>query len=534
MSLERILVLDDEPLIQKVLDELFKRKKFTVTIASSIAQAEAVLAKETFDLIMLDVRLPDGDGQQFLERVSTLPDRPLVVMMTGHGTIESAVSCMRAGAFDYLIKPFSPGQIEIILKKADSYRQLVKVNRYFSEQDGGEGDLLGKGPAMQRLRQLVDRVAPTDATVLITGENGTGKEMIARELYRHSPRRNEPYIKINCAALSENLIESELFGHEKGSFTGATDRREGRFELANRGTLLLDEVSEIPPNLQAKLLRVLQEREFERVGGTKTIKVNVRLLATSNRDLMHFVEKGHFRSDLYYRLNVFPVQVPPLRERAEDIVILAEAFLRRCARKHGLKIPGFSETAVTALTTYPWPGNVRELQNTIERAVILSETGRPISTAALGLPSLAGRSMVGAAIPVSASASSSPPMPEPLPIFNAPAPTAAPTVPPFPTPSHGTTPPLNFSTPPMVPTATPPSFPVAPAAPETASAAPAPAPIIPLEEMEKQAILSALRATNGNRTKTAEMLKISIRTLRNKLNEYRAQGETIEGDGDGE
>ena len=243
MSLERILVLDDEPLIQKVLDELFRRKKYTVSIASSIAQAEALIARESFDLIMLDVRLPDGDGQQFLERVSAMPDRPLVVMMTGHGTIESAVACMRGGAFDYLIKPFSPGQIEIVLKKADSYRQLVKVNRYFSEQDGGDGDLLGRSGSIGRLRQLVERVAPTDATVLITGENGTGKEMVARELYRHSPRRNEPYIKVNCAALSESLIESELFGHEKGSFTGATDRREGRFELANRGTLLLDEVS---------------------------------------------------------------------------------------------------------------------------------------------------------------------------------------------------------------------------------------------------------------------------------------------------
>ena len=525
MSLERILVLDDEPLIQKVLDELFKRKKFTVTIASSIAQAEALLSKETFDLIMLDVRLPDGDGQQFLERVSTLPDRPLVVMMTGHGTIESAVACMRAGAFDYLIKPFSPGQIEIILKKADSYRQLVKVNRYFSEQDGGDGgDLLGRSHAMLRLRQLIERVAPTDATVLITGENGTGKEMIARELYRHSPRRNEPYIKINCAALSENLIESELFGHEKGSFTGATDRREGRFELANRGTLLLDEVSEIPPNLQAKLLRVLQEREFERVGGTKTIKVNVRLLATSNRDLMQFVEKGHFRSDLYYRLNVFPVQVPPLRERPEDILVLAEAFLRRCARKHGLKVPGFSDHANTALVAYAWPGNVRELQNTIERAVILSEAGRPVSTSALGLPILS-RPLPSPAAPVAANL---PPSPE---LFPATAPATA-----------VTTSPLPFSNPPMpVPAAS-----ADPGAVNESTAHPfeehpkAPTPthspeaIVPLDELEKQAILSALRNTGGNRTKTAELLKISIRTLRNKLNEYRASGYTIEGDNDGD
>ncbi|MFT3868641.1 MAG: sigma-54 dependent transcriptional regulator [Nibricoccus sp.] len=502
MSLERILVLDDEPLIQKVLDELFRRKKYTVTIAGSIAQAEALIAKENFDLIMLDVRLPDGDGQQFLERVSAMPDRPLVVMMTGHGTIESAVACMRGGAFDYLIKPFSPGQIEIVLKKADSYRQLVKVNRYFSEQDGGEGDLLGRSHSLVRLRQLIERVAPTDATVLITGENGTGKEMVARELYRHSPRRNEPYIKVNCAALSENLIESELFGHEKGSFTGATDRREGRFELANRGTLLLDEVSEIPANLQAKLLRVLQEREFERVGGTKTIKVNVRILATSNRDLMPFVEKGMFRSDLYYRLNVFPVHVPPLRERAEDIVLLAEAFLRRFARKHGLKIPGFSDNAATALMAYSWPGNVRELQNTIERAVILSENGRPVSSAALGLPMLAR-----------------------------PATVAIPAAPPAPPP-----PAENVSTPPIpsggqaaaeeaaaLPENTP-AVPVAAVAePEPAPAQPAA--IVPLDELEKQAILSALRNTGGNRTRTAELLKISIRTLRNKLQEYRASGD---------
>jgi len=511
MSLERILVLDDEPLIQKVLDELFRRKKFTVSIASSIAQAEALIARESFDLIMLDVRLPDGDGQQFLERVGTMPDRPLVVMMTGHGTIESAVACMRGGAFDYLIKPFSPAQIEIVLKKADSYRQLVKVNRYFSEQDGGDGDLLGRSQSIARLKQLVERVAPTDATVLITGENGTGKEMVARELYRHSPRRNEPYIKVNCAALSENLIESELFGHEKGSFTGATDRREGRFELANRGTLLLDEVSEIPANLQAKLLRVLQEREFERVGGTKTIKVNVRILATSNRDLMPFVEKGQFRSDLYYRLNVFPVHVAPLRERPDDILLLAESFLRRFARKHGLKIPGFSDNAAAALLAYPWPGNVRELQNTIERAVILSENGRPASAAALGLPVLARSSSVAAnATPVSA-----PP---------------APAVPAFVPPAEPPPAELVPDSPVQMPANEPASIAIAPAGEPSAPTPAAATAIVPLDELEKQAILSALRNTGGNRTKTAELLKISIRTLRNKLQEYRASGDFTDGD----
>jgi DNA-binding NtrC family response regulator len=508
MSLERILVLDDEPLIQKVLDELFRRKKFTVSIASSIAQAEALIARESFDLIMLDVRLPDGDGQQFLERVSSMPDRPLVVMMTGHGTIESAVACMRGGAFDYLIKPFSPGQIEIVLKKADSYRQLVKVNRYFSEQEGGDSDMLGRGASIARLRQLIERVAPTDATVLITGENGTGKEMIARELYRHSPRRNEPYIKVNCAALSENLIESELFGHEKGSFTGATDRREGRFELANRGTLLLDEVSEIPANLQPKLLRVLQEREFERVGGTKTIKVNVRILATSNRDLMPFVEKGMFRSDLYYRLNVFPVHVPPLRERAEDILLLAEAFLRRFARKHGLKIPGFSDNAAAALLSYPWPGNVRELQNTIERAVILSENGRPATVSALGLPVLAGSS-AGASLGVPA-----------------PVPAVRPYTPPAEPPPAELVPDSTLHMPAREPAATEVAIADEPATPLSNQ----PADIMPLDELEKRAILSALRCTGGNRTKTADLLKISIRTLRNKLQEYRASGDFTDGD----
>ena len=542
MSLERILVLDDEPIIQKVLEELFRRKKYTVSIASTIAQAEALIARESFDLVMLDVRLPDGDGQQLLERLAALPDRPLVVMMTGHGTIESAVACMRGGAFDYLIKPFSPSQIEIVLKKADAFRQLVKVNRYFSEQDGGDGDLLGRTLPIQRLRQLIERVAPTDATVLITGENGTGKEMVARELWKNSPRRTEPYIKVNCAALSEQLIESELFGHEKGSFTGATDRREGRFELANKGTLLLDEVSEIPANLQAKLLRVLQEREFERVGGTKTIKVNVRILATSNRDLIQFVERGSFRSDLYYRLNVFPVHVPPLRERPDDILLLAESFLRRFSRKHGLKIPGFTDHASAALLSYPWPGNVRELQNTLERAVILSENGRPISTAALGLPSLARTSglvgvphpTVSAPTPFAAPSALSAPPP-----FAPPAPPAfVPSAPPAPEPVQP-------------PSAPPAPFPTTPGAaanesrfhdeaafgsaaladsgntPFSSRETPA-AEVIPLNELEKRAILAALKSTGGNRTRAAELLNISIRTLRNKLIEYRASGEVIE------
>src|SRR5476651_1903432 len=346
MAFEKILIVEDDAVVRGVLQSIFTRHKLPVVCAGSLADASAQLEREQFDLMMLDLRLPDGDGLKLLEQVSAMPERPLVVMVTGFGSIESAVACMRAGAFDYVLKPFSPSQIDVILRKAQTYHQLLGVNRLLSDDAGDEDAVLvGRSPAMTRLRQLVERVAPTDATVLVTGESGTGKEMISREFYRRSPRRTQPFIKVNCAAVSENLIESEFFGHERGAFTGATERREGRFELANNGTLLLDEVSEIPGPLQAKLLRVLQEREFERVGGNRTIKVNVRILATSNRDLLRNVEEGKFRQDLYYRLNVFPVSVPSLRERADDILLLAEHFLQRYARKHGIKVTGFAESA---------------------------------------------------------------------------------------------------------------------------------------------------------------------------------------------
>ncbi len=476
MALEKVLIVEDEPVVRNLLQSIFARQKFIVSTAGTVAEAAAAVQRESFDLMMLDIRLPDGDGQKFLEQMAALPERPLVVMVTGYGTIESAVNCMRAGAFDYVLKPFSPSQIDVILRKAQSYRQLLGVNRLLTDDPEDEDSVLvGRSPAMQRLRQLIDRVAPTDATVLVTGESGTGKEMIAREFYRRSPRRGQPFIKVNCAAISENLIESEFFGHERGAFTGATERREGRFELANHGTLLLDEVSEIPPSLQAKLLRVLQEREFERVGGNRTIKVNVRIIATSNRDLLSYVEKGDFRQDLYYRLNVFPVQVPPLRDRADDVLVLADHFLRRFARKHGVKVTGLSDSARAAVNAYRWPGNVRELQNTIERAVILSESGRPVTAAALGLPG----DLAMADLPVPAE----PATPEPAAGAN-----------PDVTGEHGG--------------------------------------VLRLDELEKQAIKAALRQTGGNRTQAAAALGISIRTLRNKLQEYRDAGDPVDLDPD--
>jgi DNA-binding NtrC family response regulator len=487
MSLEKILIVEDEPVVRNLLQSIFARHKCQVTTATNLAEAGACISRESFDLMMLDIRLPDGDGQKFLEQVAALPERPLVVMVTGYGTIESAVGCMRAGAFDYVLKPFSPSQIDVILRKAQAYRQLLSINRLLSDDpDDADGVLVGRSPSMMRLRQLIDRVAPTDATVLITGESGTGKEMIAREFYRRSPRRSHPFIKVNCAAVSETLIESEFFGHERGAFTGATERREGRFELANQGTLLLDEISEIPANLQAKLLRVLQEREFERVGGSRTIKVNVRIIATSNRDLLSYVEKGDFRQDLYYRLNVFPVHVPALRERADDVILLAEHFLQRFARKHGVKVTGFADSARAALNAYRWPGNVRELQNLVERAVILSESGRPVAAASLGLP--------GESVLVNPPAASPSPGAE--------------------SSGHDARV-IHLHSP-----------------EEAASSLTNAQGVKRLEEIEKQAIRAALRQTGGNRTQAAAALGISIRTLRNKLQEYRDAGDPIPVDAD--
>ncbi len=484
MSFEKILIVEDDVVVRNLLQSIFLRHKLPVSLADSLAQAQAHLAREPFDLMMLDLRLPDGDGLKFLEQVATLPERPLVVMVTGFGSIASAVSCRRAGAFDYVLKPFSPSQIDVILRKAQTYRQLVKVNNLLSDDPEDDDALLvGRSPAMTRLRQLIDRVAPTDATVLITGESGTGKEMISREFYRRSPRRGQPFIKVNCAAVSQTLIESEFFGHERGAFTGATERREGRFELANNGTLLLDEVSEIPPSLQAKLLRVLQEREFERVGGSRTIKVNVRILATSNRDLLSNVSKGEFRQDLYYRLNVFPVHVPSLRERIEDIPLLADHFLRRFTRKHGVKVTGFSDSARAALVEYRWPGNVRELQNTVERAVILSESGRPVTAAALGLPGDLSPTDLNSMTPWTEEARL---REEGLALGEG---IAAPATPGL-TDSAGL--------------------------------------VLRLDALEKNAIRAALRQTGGNRTQAAAALGISIRTLRNKLQEYRDAGDPID------
>ncbi|MFY8268549.1 MAG: sigma-54-dependent transcriptional regulator, partial [Terrimicrobiaceae bacterium] len=475
MALDRILVVDDTPIIRKSLEERLRGKRYAVSTAGSISEAEKRLAGSTFDLIFLDMDLPDGDGRVFIERLSHVEARPLVVMITANGSIETVVECMRSGAFDYVTKPFSMTQIDLVLKKASEFQRAVKVTDFLNRESISRREIIGKSPVILRLRELIQRVGRTNATVMISGENGTGKELVANDIFLNSQRANKPFIKVNCAAISEALIESEFFGHEKGAFTGATDQRDGRFELADGGTILLDEVSEISLALQAKLLRVLQEREFERVGGNKTIKVDVRVLATTNRDLMKAVQKGDFREDLYYRLNVFPIQVPPLRDRTGDVEILANHFLERFTKEHGLKSCGFSSSGMEGLIAHRWPGNVRELQNVVERAAILAEEGVPISAELMGLAVPQGiTSVTAAALP-------------PPPVERPSAPEGS----------------EEF---------------LPPAAPTSGDSR-----VVPLHEMEKRAILDALQATGGNRTQAAELLQISIRTLRNKLAEYRGQ-----------
>ena len=378
MPFEKILVLEDDDLVRKNIEAQLRSLHYEVVSTGMLASAQAELANNSFDLIIADVRLPDGSGAELLRQLQTQPQKPLVIMMSGFGGVESAIECIQGGAFDYLIKPFTSQQLDVAVGKAEHFNRLLKVNLCLShgDQEDGECLLIGKSAPMERVRQLIRKVARTEATVLIQGESGTGKELVSREIYRQSPRANAPFIKLNCAAIPENLIESEFFGHEKGSYTGAANKREGRFELAHNGTLLLDEISEVSLNVQAKLLRVLQEREFERVGGNRTIKVDVRVISTTNRILEQSVERKEFRQDLFFRLNVVPIHLSPLREHMEDVPELVQAFLPRFCRSHGANVTGISPDAMEALLGHSWPGNVRELQNIIERAVILCGEGQ--------------------------------------------------------------------------------------------------------------------------------------------------------------
>lgn len=371
-----ILIVDDERNYLLVLEALLSEEGYQVITADDARKGLELLQENDLDVVITDMKMPGIDGMEFMERVRLrTPDLP-VIMMTAFGSVEKAVEAMRKGAFDYILKPFKNEELKLTISKAIDHYHLIRQNRLFARELQGKyhfGNIIGKSAQMKRIFELIEKVAPTKATVLITGDSGTGKELIARAIHYNSPRKNQPFISINCGALPETLLESELFGHEKGAFSGAVSQRKGRFELAHEGTLFLDEISEMSTPLQVKLLRVLQEMEFERVGGTQTIKVDVRVVAASNRNLKEEAEAGRFRSDLYYRLNVVHVYLPPLRERLDDLTLLVNHFLAKYAKENEQEPIGLSPGAMERLLEYQWPGNVRELENVIERAIILSD-----------------------------------------------------------------------------------------------------------------------------------------------------------------
>ncbi len=458
MTIEKTIVLGGDSKIRNDLENYLRRCRYDVASAPTAAAAREYLGCDNFDVIFMDLALPDGAAMDFLAEIQARPTKPLIVITAAADSVAPAMDCIKQGAFDYLIRPFSDEQVANTLRKAEELVRLVRVNRLLSQgADENEHPLLGHSDDMENLQQLIRKVAPTQATVLIQGESGTGKEAIARALYLQSSRNRAPFIKVNCAAIPENLIESEFFGHEKGAFTGAITKREGRFELAHGGTILLDEISEIPPTLQAKLLRVLQERELERVGGNRTIKVDVRVIATTNRNLEQSVERKEFRQDLFFRLNVVPIYVAPLRERRDDVLLLKREFMQRFSRRHGIKIKGITDAARHVLLNHAWPGNVRELQNVIERAVILCGDNGMLEPKHFGLTASAATH--SAASPVTK-------------YFEAPTSAAVED---------------DFLT---------------------------------LAELEKRHIFNALNRCSGNRTHAANLLDVSVRTLRNKLHDY--------------
>ena len=452
---KKILVVDDDQLLREFLSEALNRLGHPADLACSGKEAMEKIREQEYEVVLTDVRMPNMDGMELLKSVKAyLPDAE-VVIMTAYATHENAFESGRLGAFDYLKKPFGPGEIEAKIQKALENRRLRLENRRLQlelERQYRFENIVGRSPDLQKIFDLVQAVADTKATIMITGESGTGKELIARAIHYNSSRRQAPFIRINCAALPEGLVESELFGHEKGSFTGAIRRSRGRFELADRGTLLLDEISEISLHLQGKLLRVLQEREFERVGSGIPIQVDVRIIATSNRNLKKAIEQGRFREDLFYRLNVVPIHLPPLRERKEDIPALAEHFLKRYNLENNRRIERISERAYEMFMQYSWPGNVRELENYIERAVVTAK-GKILTPRDFPKELAFGKiKMPSEEIEV------------------------------------GST----------------------------------------IHEAERKLILKTLEAQGGNRTKAAEVLGISARTLRNKLHEYGLKDATVD------
>ena len=450
-----ILILDDEEMIRELLNETFEKKGYDVETAVNGKETLKKLEAKPYDLLITDLRLPDISGMQILTRVKKKNPELGVIMITAYGSIKNAVKAMKKGAFDYITKPFDLDEMEVVVDKFFEFQGLIDENQYLrSELDRKFRfeNIVGTSEPMERVFESIRMVSKSRATVMIQGASGTGKELVARAIHYNSTRKQGPFITTNCAALPEGVVESELFGHEKGAFTGAYKTTKGRFEMADGGTLLLDEVSEISIGLQAKLLRVLQEREIERVGGGKPIPVDVRIIATTNRDLQKEVEEKRFREDLFYRLNVVPIRLPLITERRDDIPLLVQFFVKKFSRENGVPEKQISENAMKILARQEWPGNVREIENCVERAVVMS--GKDTDVLEAGHFFLNDQ-----------------PSPDEL----------------FRLPSGKMT----------------------------------------LREVEKNLIIRTLQEQNDNRTRTADLLGISVRTLRNKLNEYRKDGVNV-------
>lgn len=443
MMPEELLVVDDEPQMLIAINETLRRKGYNVTTAGSGIEALCRLKERFYQLVLTDFRMPEVSGLDLLKKVKTLSPQTPVVLLTAYGTIQNAVDAMRHGAFDYLLKPFSSESLEAVV-----HRALGSVKGR-EEKTGHE--IITQDAGFSQVIERAGQAAGSTATILVEAESGTGKELLARMVHRRSPRSANPFVAVNCAALPENLLESELFGFEKGSFTGASASKQGKFEMAHRGTLLLDEIGEMAPILQAKLLRVLQEKEVDRIGGKEPVKIDVRVIATTNRDLEALVRQGSFREDLFYRLNVIRLTIPPLRERVDDIPLLADFFCRRYGREFGKEGLHCSTGALGRLGRHHWPGNVRELENTIQRAAALC-AGPEIQAAELLLPAASEDPAVSPAAPQGI-------------------------------PGGATT----------------------------------------MRDMERELIRKTLEETGGNRTHAAKTLGISLRTLRNKLNEFGLQ-----------
>jgi two-component system nitrogen regulation response regulator NtrX len=379
----RVLIVDDEEAIRSSLKMIFEYEGYECVLAPNGAAGIKMAEEEDVDLVLLDIKMPQMDGMEVLKRLKAANGSPPVVILSGHGTVKTAVEATKLGAFDFIEKPPESERILLVARNALGQKKLRDENRRLKLSFDERYRMVGKSEALEKVWDAVKRAAPTSATVLITGESGVGKELVARAIHRNSLRKDEAFVQVNCAAIPEELIESELFGHEKGSFTGATEKQIGKFELAHKGTIFLDEVGDMSLRTQAKVLRVLQEGEVERIGSQKTIQVDVRVIAATNKALEDAIEKGDFREDLYFRLSVIPVRVPPLRERPQDIPVLVEHFVKQFSEENNFKPRSFTAAALEALQRHPWRGNVRELKNAIERLLIMAE-GEEIGPEQLG------------------------------------------------------------------------------------------------------------------------------------------------------